>query len=91
MSELYTRFMEWVMPFLQANWQFFFHCNRCTVPVGGQSFAGNGFAIRRAKMCWDFGPLFFATLEKRVSRYSGDQRSPHYLMWPSAVDTDVKA
>ena len=24
MSELYTRFMEWVMPFLQANWQFFF-------------------------------------------------------------------
>ena len=24
MSELYTRFMEWVMPFLQANWRFFF-------------------------------------------------------------------
>ena len=24
MSDLYTRFMEWVMPFLQANWQFFF-------------------------------------------------------------------
>ena len=24
MSELYTRFMEWVMPFLQANWHFFF-------------------------------------------------------------------
>ena len=24
MSELYTRFMERVMPFLQANWQFFF-------------------------------------------------------------------
>ena len=24
MSDLYTKFMEWIMPFLQANWQFFF-------------------------------------------------------------------
>lgn len=23
MSDLYTRFMEWVMPFLEANWQLF--------------------------------------------------------------------
>ena len=56
MSELYTRFMEWVMPFLQANWQFFFI-------VTGALFLL--FAIRRAKMCWDFGPLFIATLEKK--------------------------
>ena len=31
MSDLYTRFMEWVMPFLQANWQLFSYCGggRC--------------------------------------------------------------
>ena len=61
MSELYTRFMEWVMPFLQANWQFFF------IVTGALFLLG---AIFRWKwvcdpQCWDFGPLFFATLEKK--------------------------
>ena len=44
MSDLYTRFMEWVMPFLQANWQLFL------IAVGALFLLGGIF---NWKWTWD--------------------------------------
>ena len=72
MSELYTRFMEWVMPFLQANWQFFFHCNRCTVPVGGNLSLEMGLRSAGRK-CAGISGLCFSQLwrKKGIALFKG--------------------
>ena len=44
MSDLYTRFMEWIMPFLQANWQLFL------IAVGALFLLGGIF---NWKWTWD--------------------------------------
>ena len=44
MSDLYTRFMEWIMPFLQANWQPFL------IAVGALFLLGGIF---NWKWTWD--------------------------------------
>ena len=44
MSDLYTKFMEWIMPFLQANWQFFL------IAVGALFLLGGIF---NWKWTWD--------------------------------------
>ena len=44
MSDLYTNFMEWIMPFLQANWQLFF------IAVGALFLLGGIF---NWKWTWD--------------------------------------
>ena len=35
MSGLYTRFMEWIMPFLETNWQLFLFMAGVLFPLGG--------------------------------------------------------
>ena len=60
MSDLYTRFMEWIMPFLQANWQLFliavgalfllggiFNWKWTWDPNGHNLFGWNAFIYRR--------------------------------------------
>ena len=44
MSDLYTRFMEWIMPYLQANWQLFL------IAVGALFLLGGIF---NWKWTWD--------------------------------------
>lgn len=63
MRDLYTRFMEWVMPFLLTNWQFFLIVVGCCF-CWGQSSAGNGAAILRVKMRGAFVPPFIAILTR---------------------------
>ena len=63
MSGLYTRFMEWIMPFLEANWQLFLIMAGALFLL--RSSAGNGSAILRGKMDWAFALLSIGTLEKK--------------------------
>ena len=65
MSDLYTRFMEWIMPFLQANWQLFL------IAVGAlfllaAFLIGNGPGIPTDITCLGGMRLFTGILEKKA-------------------------
>ncbi|MFR2692241.1 MAG: Imm17 family immunity protein [Enterocloster bolteae] len=91
MSGLYTRFMEWIMPFLETNWQLFLFMAGLLFLLG---------AIFRWKWVCDpqgerwAGLSRFCLSElwrKRVSHPAGNQRSCHYPVQRGAVGTDVKS
>ena len=63
MSDLYTKFMEWVMPFLQANWQLFLIAVGALFLLGG---IGNGLGIPTDITCLGGTRLFTGTSEKKA-------------------------